>query len=325
MYCASDGDWFDPDGGAVYWGSDCSYYGWQAMVAGAANVGEYDDQAVAECCGDDDYEYVTSPCAGVTGQSQKCCRSAGMCIDSSGNCIFPLANGELCNVDGECASGLCHDMDKDYTASGQFVPDYRCASSEMQCVDELGVHNDGDVYSSNHLLCDAGTIYRCSQSLNDYCNTGATYPHDNTRNINGYKCYCSSSTNCAWQLTPPSESTASSNCADTVDNDCDGDIDGADSGCCNVNLCESTYDPGQCQACDVDYGGPDVCNWHVEHCCRKGYFWNEYANGGAGACAPITFCGWPMCWGDYCISGTEACCDAGGGYEYTAPVVIISP
>lgn len=102
------------------------------------------------------------------------------------------------------------------------------------------------------------------------------------------------------------EGDAYGNCDDGEDNDCDGDVDCDDSDCpcCDPYLCES-YDQTTCQDCS------DECSWSNGHCCGSDRFWNTNTL----QCDQWDPCA-PVCWNDFCVTGTIACCDGGSGFTY---------
>lgn len=239
----------------------------------------------------------------------------------------PSPDGAICNSDGDCLSDNCEPNKLDYCDYyGVSATVYRCTGQGMDgslfCVDDYGIYEDADIWNSGHFYCNDGWTMRCSTPA-DACNTGYGQCPDPSGSVGGvYKCYCNSGSDCQWS-TSGSETT-SAQCSDGIDNDCDNMIDNADPGCCDINQCES-YGATKCSACDYDDEGagdtdPDVCNWANNNCCETGFFWNTAFS----RCDPEEDCGWPLCWGNYCISGNEACCDAGGGYEYRDQVIVIS-
>lgn len=177
------------------------------------------------------------------------------------------ADGDLCDSDGECCSGICQDKANDYEEVSTI--DYRCAAASSHCVDDIPDGDAGDAayehsspqtYSGNQMLCCDGKVYRCSTTGDVW---ESVYSGDyvcRKTDICGYNCIMG--TQPYWSTGTNDEGpSAGDTCCDGYDNDCDGDVDGTDSACVESNQA-GTCDNGKDDDCD---GSAD---WADSGCCK---------------------------------------------------------
>ncbi|MFC1648397.1 carboxypeptidase-like regulatory domain-containing protein [Nanoarchaeota archaeon] len=272
----------------------------------------------ATCCSDTinndfpadgDTDCADSDCASVVVGVDTCCQdntdcSGGEVCDSGANICVE------CLIDNDC---LPDNACQDYYCSGTNVCEWNalagnCGTTDCDFMDScVGVQDYLD-YDDCTRTCAAGScgVCGCAVSGTDACDAGIQCT---TAACGGLTVKCHRTNGGTWSWSSPVPGTET-NCADGYDNDCDGDIDGADGNCApgtevglcgdfadndndlltdcddtndcednttRVNFCDNTYDGG-CPYDTGDYVGCDLS--------------------AAAPCQPETNCGNGNCCGD---------------------------
>jgi len=186
------------------------------------------------------------------------CAAGWQCVNSTGcveigdctadiNCttFFDDCSYGICNSTGRCeirynSSVLCK------AASGECdVADF-CSGSSSECFDSK--KPDSTVCSSGKCL--SGSCVQCiadGDCTADGCFSGAYRDY-----------FCNSTNRCVYSITTEQENSTNGNCADGIDNDCDGNTDGADTGCGTVSSCGNNVIEGT-EVCDGRSLGGKTC------------------------------------------------------------------
>lgn len=211
------------------------------------------------------------------------CNDGNACTADSCNTTTGCVNTPIsCNDGNACTADSCD------AGSG-------CVNTPVNC-------DDGDACTADS--CDSGTGACVNDPITPCCGNGSCESGEN-------QCNCSA--DCG---TPPA---GESNCADGVDNDCDGATDCNDSDCSADPNCASfcgdgTCDPGEDQCnCPTDCGTPPAtetnCADGIDNDC------DGATDGDDSDCQAGTICGNGVCEGngEDCFSCPSDCRCAGGG------------
>ncbi len=188
------------------------------------------------------------------------------CTLNSNSGCYDRTNLTICGVNEQCLNGTCSPFDtctsdaecgSDTCYNGQFR-DYYCDIGSSTCnytditIEETGTYCfdridndcDGDVDDADIGCGDCGQTDTSCGTYPDCqnCNTLDKCYGDESRDY-----YCSPTYTCQYNYDNCSdcsctcggysqeENQANENCNDRIDNDCDGDVDGTDSECQNIN------------------------------------------------------------------------------------------
>lgn len=201
------------------------------------------------------------------------------------------------------------------------------------------MYDSDSIGAEDVLLCLKGENYRCFQP-SDWCNLGQGV-RSTTQDLNGYKCMCATEVigSCAWRDAPIGEMDSLANCCDNIDNNCNGLMDSAESGC-PVEESEAAL-PGSCSddrdndcdgLIDCDDDGCDIpqppcciplndpCTSSSECCGYTGDYDDILCHPALGICYNSESCtqetydgtnNYQICWNTFCIKSNviaEACC-----------------
>jgi hypothetical protein len=133
--------------------------------------------------------------------------------------------------------------------------DDECIGEGLYCNGKMpyncSLGDDGCYHRTNLTVCGLG-----EQCLNGTCYSFANCTSDAECGSDGCydgefrDYYCNSSGNCSYQDITTAENLTNNNCADGIDNDCDGQTDSSDSGCiaimCGDGVCHSSENCSSC-------------------------------------------------------------------------------
>jgi hypothetical protein len=165
---------------------------------------------------------------------------------------------------GACTSGACDLGNNKYCSGGSWIlvgnnygTESYCGLVDSDYYDELGTCQSGACDWVNKEHCYNGEWVTAS-----YCGEGFCGSNTYSQNY----CWCDPN--------DPDRSSETGYCTDGVDNDCDGDVDSADS------ECEGSCFPGQTSSCG-DKAGVGICTAGTKTCDSYGS-WGECADYYAG-------------------------------------------
>ncbi len=172
-------------------------------------------------------------CTNGTGCEEiKDCATDGECDNLDNYCSYGI-----CNSTGKCEVRFNQTADLCRAALGECDDADYCSGSSSDCFDSKKA--DSTACSSGKCL--SGSCVQCtidSDCSTDGCFSGAYRDY-----------FCNLTNGCSYNVITKTENSTNGNCNDGIDNDCDGQTDGADSGCGTAAVCGNNIIEGT-EVCD---------------------------------------------------------------------------